>query len=176
MLDRNGNPIKAHESDSEWIRSFDVSDIKCLVVCRGPVRKEAFDHSGLIYGIGHAVYTLSDPRAVILKRKADELAREKGLEKEFALYAAIERIAPDVIRRVKRSNIIAAANVDFYSGFVYTMLNIPQDLFTPIFAIARIAGWCAHRIEEQISGGRIIRPAYKNVLGKRNYVPMRKRG
>ncbi|MGQ9629242.1 MAG: citrate/2-methylcitrate synthase [bacterium] len=139
------------------------------------LRKEAFDRSGLIYGMGHAVYTLSDPRAIMLKQKASELAKEKGREKEFQLYSSIERITPKVFAEVKGSNKIIAANVDFYSGFVYDMLDIPFELYTPIFAMARIAGWCAHRIEEIVSGGRIIRPAYKNVASRGNYKPLDER-
>lgn len=132
--------------------------------------KKAFDRSGLIYGIGHAVYTLSDPRAVLLKQNAEALAREKGREKEFRLYTSIERISKEVFRKYKNNDNPICANVDFYSGFVYSMLDIPVDLFTPLFAIGRIPGWCAHRIEEIISGGKIIRPAYKNVAGKRPYI------
>ena len=138
------------------------------------VRKESYNRTGLIYGMGHAVYTLSDPRTAILKNKASELATEKNITSELALYETIERIAPGIISKVKGDKIVAA-NVDFYSGFVYHMLGIPQDLFTPIFAIARIPGWCAHRIEELVSGGKIIRPAYKNVMKKRVYVPLAKR-
>ena len=134
------------------------------------LKKEAFDGSGLIYGMGHAVYTLSDPRAVLLKEKAIELAKEKGMDKEFNLYALIERLAPGIFYSIKGTDKEICANVDFYSGFVYNMLNIPEELHTPIFAIARIAGWCAHRVEELISGGRIIRPAYKSVADEREYV------
>lgn len=140
------------------------------------MRKEAFDHSGLIYGIGHAVYTLSDPRTILLKQKAEALSKEKGLEKEYRLYTTIERLAPEIFFREKKSSKVMCANVDFYSGFVYSMLNIPVELYTPIFAIGRMAGWCAHRIEELVNGGRIIRPAYKNVEPKRNYVPLGERG
>jgi citrate synthase len=136
------------------------------------VNKQAFDRSGLIYGIGHAVYTLSDPRTLLLKQNAEALAGEKGMEREFNLYTLIERIAPEVLNRIKQSDNPICANVDFYSGFIYAMLNIPYELFTPIFAIGRIPGWCAHRIEEIISGGKIIRPAYKNVAGKRKYVSL----
>jgi citrate synthase len=125
--------------------------------------------------MGHAVYTLSDPRAVLLKEKARELAETKGLLEEFRLYDAVERLTPQVFREIKGTSRPIAANVDFYSGFVYGMLNIPSELFTPIFAVARISGWCAHRIEELVSGGRIIRPAYKNVLGKQPYTPMAER-
>lgn len=127
------------------------------------VRKEAFDNSGLIYGIGHAVYTASDPRAVILKEKARELAEKTGHAEDFALYDKVERLGKEVLRAEKDPNKVVCANVDFYSGFVYRMLNIPPELFTPIFAMARVAGWCAHRIEEIVSGGKIIRPAYKAI-------------
>ncbi|MDR5658717.1 citrate/2-methylcitrate synthase [Serpentinicella sp. ANB-PHB4] len=133
-------------------------------------RKEAYDQSGLIYGIGHAVYTDSDPRAVLLKSKAHELAKEKGMEEELELYVNIEKYAPGVLADVRGIKDVRTANVDFYSGFVYTMLNIPMELYTPLFAVARIPGWCAHRLEELVSGGKIIRPAYKNVSEKRNYV------
>lgn len=139
------------------------------------MRKEAFDRSGLIYGIGHAVYTVSDPRTSLLKRNAEELAKVKSMEKEYKLYTTIEKLTPGVFYNEKKNNKIVCANVDFYSGFVYQMLNIPMELFTPIFAIGRIVGWCAHRIEELMNGGRIIRPAYKSVVGRRSYVPMDER-
>ena len=139
------------------------------------MRKEAGDGSGLIYGMGHAVYTLSDPRAVILKRKAKEFAYRFGFEKDYELIASIERLTPEVYRKVKGKNKIMCANVDLYSGLIYRMLNIPDDLFTPIFATARIAGWCSHRMEELISGGMIIRPAYKNIAFAKKYVPMEER-
>ncbi|OLN32750.1 citrate/2-methylcitrate synthase [Desulfosporosinus metallidurans] len=134
--------------------------------------KEAFDRSGLIYGIGHAVYSISDPRAVILKEYVAQLAREKGLEDEFNLYAAVERLAPQVISKSNKMYKGVSANVDFYSGFVYRMLNIPIEMFTPIFAISRIVGWSAHRIEEIVNSGKIIRPAYKSVAPRRNYIRM----
>ena len=139
------------------------------------LRKEAFDGSGLIYGMGHAVYTLSDPRAVLLKEKAAELAQATGMEKEFRLYQTIEKLSPEIFCEVKKDTKTICANVDFYSGFVYKMLNIPEDLYTPIFAMARMPGWAAHRIEELISGGRIIRPAYKSVLSSQEYVPLKQR-
>lgn len=140
------------------------------------LRKEAFDRKGLIYGMGHAVYTLSDPRAVLLKGKAKDLAREKGYEQEFKLYDLVERLTPAIFKRVKNSNKVISANVDFYSGFVYHMLDIPMDLFTPIFAAARVPGWAAHRIEEIINGGRILRPAYKHIRQEAmTYVPIRDR-
>lgn len=139
------------------------------------IRKEAFDRSGLIYGIGHAVYTVSDPRTILLKQKAEKLAGEKGLEKEYRLYTNVEKLAPGVFFREKNNDKVMCANVDFYSGFVYKSLNIPMELFTPIFATGRIAGWCAHRIEELVNGGRIIRPAYKSVIGKKSYQPLNER-
>lgn len=139
------------------------------------LRREAFDHAGLIYGVGHAVYTLSDPRAVLLQEKAADLAVEKGLETEFGLYRIIARLAPELLKKEKNSNKVVAANVDFYSGFVYQMLNIPKEMYTPIFCIARTAGWAAHRIEELVSGARIIRPAYRDVLKNRSYLPLAER-
>ena len=137
--------------------------------------REAFDGSGLIYGMGHAVYTISDPRAVLLKEKAEQLAQVTGMEEEFQLYKSVEKLSPQVFCEEKKDTKTISANVDFYSGFVYKMLDIPEDLYTPIFAMARMPGWAAHRIEELISGGRIIRPAYKNVLSNGNYVPLKQR-
>lgn len=135
---------------------------------RKVVRKEAYDRTGLVYGIGHAVYTLSDPRAVILKKFASQLAEGSEYENEYKMLETIERLAPEIIteerqaagRSISKS---LCANVDMYSGFVYSMMGIPEDLFTPLFACARMAGWAAHRFEEIVSGGRIIRPAYKNI-------------
>lgn len=127
------------------------------------IDKEAFDGSGLIYGMGHAVYTLSDPRAVVLKQYAESLSEEKGLEEEFHLYESVEKIASELLTSHKRLSKPICCNVDFYSGFVYSMLGIPTQLYTPIFAISRISGWCAHRIEELVNEGKIIRPAYKYV-------------
>lgn len=124
---------------------------------------EAFDKSGLIYGMGHAVYTDSDPREVILKKYARELAEEKGMNEEFHLYETVEKISGDLIMKKHRRFKPVCANVDFYSGFIYTMLGIPRELFTPIFAISRISGWSAHRLEELVNKGKIIRPAYKYV-------------
>jgi citrate synthase len=140
------------------------------------IRKEAFDRSGLVYGMGHAVYTYSDPRAVLLKAKAKEMAQEKGYLKEFRLYERVEALVPPIFRRVKNNDKVISANVDFYSGFVYHMLDVPMDLYTPLFAIARIAGWSAHRIEEIINGGRIIRPAYKHIRSDElTYTPLKDR-
>lgn len=160
--------IKANVKD--WSSEKEVSDY-----IRKIATKEAFDKSGLVYGMGHAVYTISDPRALLLKKKAEELAKEKGCMEEFGLYNLIEKVAPSIIQEVHKSDKKVCPNVDFYSGFVYTMLNIPRELFTPLFAISRISGWCAHRIEELVSGGRIYRPAYKNVSKERPYVPIKER-
>ena len=160
--------IKEHVKD--W---SDEKEIAAYLV--KILKKEVFDRSGLIYGIGHAVYTLSDPRTILLKEKAEKLAEEKGMQEEYKLYTIIERLAPEVFYQVKNASKIMCANVDFYSGFVYRMLNIPTELYTPIFAVGRISGWCAHRIEELINGGRIIRPAYKCVVSKKNYVPLNER-
>ncbi len=135
--------------------------------------KQAFDKSGLIYGIGHAVYSLSDPRTTILKKYVGNLAKEKGTEKELALYELVERVAPELLK-LKRNRPVSA-NVDFYSGFVYRMLGLPLELYTPIFAIARIAGWSAHRIEELMNSGKIVRPAYKNVAKHTDYIPINER-
>jgi citrate synthase len=139
------------------------------------LRKEAFDKAGLIYGIGHAVYSISDPREVIFEHYASKLAKEKGLEEEFNLYLKVEELAPGVIAEHTGNNKVISANVDFYSGFVYRMLEIPIEMFTPIFAISRISGWSAHRIEEIISHGKIIRPAYKSVALRREYIPLKDR-
>lgn len=138
-------------------------------------KKEAFDYSGKIYGMGHAVYTISDPRALLLREKARKLAEEKNCMEEYNLYRMVEEIAPEIIMEVHHSDKQICANVDLYSGFVYTMLNIPRELYTPIFAISRIAGWSAHRIEELVAGGRIYRPAYKNVCEERKYIPLDRR-
>lgn len=136
------------------------------------LHKEAFDRKGLIYGMGHAVYSLSDPRARVFKGFVEDLATEKGLHDEYDLYSMVERIGPQIIAGERAIFKGVSANVDFYSGFVYSMLDIPLELFTPIFAIARIAGWSAHRIEELINVDKIIRPAYMSVSEKREYVEM----
>ena len=135
------------------------------------VDKQAFDRKGLIYGMGHAVYSLSDPRARVFKHFVEALAIEKGREKDFALYSMIERLAPEVIAEKRKIYKGVSANVDFYSGFVYDMLGIPKELYTPLFAVARIAGWSAHRIEELVTADKIIRPAYKSLVTNREYEP-----
>lgn len=136
--------------------------------------KEGFDRSGLVYGMGHAIYTKSDPRTVQLKRKAEELADATGNMREFKLYDIIEELTPEIFAR-KKGNKHMCANVDMYSGFVYQCLNIPPELYTPLFAVSRMPGWCAHRIEEVLYGGKIIRPAYKSVCGRNEYVPIDER-
>ena len=139
------------------------------------IRKEEGDGSGLIYGMGHAVYTLSDPRAILLKKYAYDLAEEKGFGHEFRLVEAVERLTPQVFLEEKGNDKAMCANVDMYSGLVYRALGIPEDLFTPLFAVARMAGWCAHRIEELTTGGRIIRPAYKAIARQKPYTPLSER-
>ena len=162
--------IKANVKD--WTSEKEVGNYLMKIA-----HKEAGDRSGLIYGMGHAIYTISDPREVLLKAKAKKLAKEKGegFLEELALYELIEKLSPAIIQEVHNSDKKICANVDMYSGLVYSMLNIPRELFTPIFAISRIAGWSAHRIEEIVSGGRIYRPAYKNVSKERDYVPILER-
>ncbi len=164
MIEDIKNQVKDWENDEE------VAAYLLRVLTR-----DAFDRSGLIYGVGHAVYSVSDPRAVILKRYAAKLASEKGLENEFNLYSKVEKLAPEVIAQHTKIYKGVSANVDFYSGFVYQMLNLPLEMFTPIFALARIAGWSAHRIEEIVNAGKIIRPAYKSVVHRQTYVPLNER-
>ena len=139
------------------------------------LHKKAFDKTGLIYGIGHAIYSVSDPRAKVFKGFVEQLAKEKNLEAEYNLYATVERLAPEIIAGERKMYKGVSANVDFYSGFVYDMLGLPRELYTPIFAMARIAGWSAHRIEELVSVDKIIRPAYKSLVSKREYVERDKR-
>ncbi|MGL4392701.1 MAG: citrate/2-methylcitrate synthase [Fusobacteriaceae bacterium] len=139
------------------------------------LKKEVFDKKGLIYGMGHAVYTESDPRAILLKEKARELAIKRGKEKEFALYENIDRLSVEIFKEIRGANTVISANVDLYSGFVYGILEIPSELFTAFFAISRVAGWCAHRIEQILSDEKIIRPAYKNVAEPQKYVSLDKR-
>lgn len=160
--------IKAHITD--WTNEEEVAAYLQKIL-----NKEAFDHSGLIYGMGHAVYTLSDPREVILKKFARELAEEKGMMAEFELYELVERLAGRMIMEHRKLFKNVCANVDFYSGLVYSMLGIPEELFTPIFAIARMPGWSAHRLEELINANKIIRPAYKYVGHHTEFTEMEER-
>ena len=139
------------------------------------VKKETFDKKGLIYGMGHAVYSLSDPREEVFRKFVEELASEKGKDKDLYLYESIERIAPEVIAKERKIYKGVSPNVDFYSGFVYEMMGIPRELFTPLFAIARISGWSAHRIEELVADNKIIRPAYRSLVKPRSYVPLEDR-
>ena len=139
------------------------------------INKEAYDKTGLIYGMGHAVYTLSDPRAQLLKAKALEMAESTGSTDEFLMYDRIERMTPELFSQIKGGGKQLCANVDLYSGFVYSMMNIPEELYTPLFAVSRVASWCAHRMEEIVAGGKIIRPAYKSVTVKREYIPIEER-
>ncbi|MBR3290015.1 MAG: citrate/2-methylcitrate synthase [Clostridia bacterium] len=139
------------------------------------LNREAFDKAGLIYGIGHAVYSISDPRARVFRSYVEQLSSEKGLHDEFSLYAKVEELAPKIIASQKKMYKGVSANVDFFSGFAYSMLGLPAELYTPLFAIARIAGWSAHRLEELISAGKIIRPAYQSVCEDRAYLPLDQR-
>ncbi|MDE5854552.1 MAG: citrate synthase [Ruminococcus sp.] len=164
MLDNFKANIKNWENESE------VADYM-----RRTIRKETNDKSGLIYGMGHAVYTISDPRAVILKKKAFELAKGREIEAEFRLLETIEHLTPEIFKEVKGNSKAMCANVDMYSGLVYRMLGIPDELFTPLFAVARMAGWAAHRMEEIITGNRIIRPAYKAIAKELEYVRLEDR-
>ena len=154
----------------DWTDEEEVKDY-----LRRLLNKEAFDHAGLIYGMGHAVYSQSDPRAKVFKGFVESLSSEKGRHEEFALYSLVERLAPEVIAEERRIYKGVCANVDFYSGFVYRMLGIPDELFTPLFATARISGWSAHRIEELINSNKIIRPAYKAISPMREYTDMENR-
>ena len=155
---------------SDWTDEEEVG-----AYLRKLLHKEAFDHAGLIYGVGHAIYSKSDPRAEVLKGYVEKLSVEKGLEKEFALYSLVERLAPQIIAEERKMYKGVSINVDFYSGFVYDMLDLPLELYTPIFAIARISGWSAHRLEELANNGKIIRPAYKPIGEDRDYVSIDER-
>lgn len=152
-------------SDEEEVKNYLVSLL----------RKQGFDKTGLIYGMGHAVYSLSDPRAKLLGQFVEGLSEEKGRQEEYALYSLVERLAPQVISEERKIYKGVSANVDFYSGFIYSMLDLPAELYTPLFAIARIAGWSAHRIEELLNSSKIIRPAYKNIATHRDYINLNDR-
>ncbi|MCL2070361.1 MAG: citrate/2-methylcitrate synthase [Treponema sp.] len=158
------------EAISDWNDDAEIS-----AYIEKLLNKEAFDKSGLVYGMGHAVYSLSDPRALIFRGFVEKLAKEKGREKEYGLYSKVEYLAPEIIGKRRRIYKGVSANVDFYSGLVYSMLDLPEELFTPLFAVARISGWSAHRIEELVNAGKIIRPAYKSVSKHVSYVPFEER-
>jgi citrate synthase len=160
--------LKAHVSD--WEDDAQIADYLHKLL-----DKQAFDKAGLIYGMGHPVYSVSDPRTIMLRGYAEQLAAEKGFSKEFALHSRVERLAPLIISSKRRIYNGVSANVDFYSGFVYQLLDIPAELYTPLFAISRVVGWSAHRLEELSGGGKIIRPAYKSVSPVRQYVPLAER-
>ena len=162
------NDIKANVKN--WEDDGEIADYLKKILL-----KQAHDGSGLIYGMGHAIYTKSDPRAVLLKEYAAKLAKAKNCEKEFELYKSVERLTPDLFHEIKGNTQALAANVDFYSGFVYSMLGIPSELYTPLFAMARVVGWSAHRIAEVMTNNKIIRPAYKSVVKKTEYIPLEKR-
>ena len=172
-----GANIKVMEMMSDL--KHNVKDIKdedeIRVYLEKLVDKQAFDRKGLIYGMGHAVYSLSDPRAVVFKSFVESLAKEKDRMDDYQLYSTIERLAPEVIADKRKIYKGVSANVDFYSGFVYSMLDIPVELYTPIFAMARVVGWSAHRMEELVNADKIMRPAYKSVAGRKPYQPMTKR-
>lgn len=155
---------------SDW-----TDEEELAVYLRKLLHKEAFDRSGLIYGVGHAIYSKSDPRAEIFRSFVGRLSEEKGLKKEFDLYSLVEKLGPKVISAERQMYKGVSTNVDFYSGFAYSMLGLPMELYTPIFAIARISGWCAHRMEELTNNGKIIRPAYKAIAAEQAYMPMGER-
>jgi citrate synthase len=160
--------LKAQIAD--WADDEEISAYLTRVLA-----KEAFDGSGLIYGMGHPVYSVSDPRTIILREYARDLAVSKGLADEYRLLTRVEDLAPAAIARSRTMYKGVSANVDFYSGYIYRMLGIPEELYTPLFAISRVVGWCAHRIEEIANGGKIIRPAYKSVAERREYIPLEER-
>ncbi len=170
----NSRVLKQFEEIKANVSHWD-DDEEVAAYVRRILSGEASDHTGLVYGMGHAVYTLSDPRTVILKKAARTLAEQKGMLAELELMEAIERVTPQAFAEVTGKEKVMCANVDMYSGLIYRMLDIPQDLFTPLFAVARITGWCAHRMEEVLTGGRIYRPAYKPLLRHKEYVPISQR-
>lgn len=161
--------IKAHVADVH-------DDEEVAAYLTKMLHKEAGDMSGLVYGMGHAVYTLSDPRAVILKQEAKKAAQMAGMQEDFALLDAVERLTPELMKKERGTDKAICANVDMYSGLIYRSMGISEELFTPLFAVARISGWCAHRIEELLTGGRIIRPAYKPYGKEKAYIPLEERG
>lgn len=161
--------IAAHVGD--WSSDTQVADYLTRILGR-----EAFDGTGLIYGLGHAVYTVSDPRAEVVREQARKLAEEKGELDKLELIGRVERLGPELMREVRGITKPISTNIDLYTGFVYSMLGIPKDLYTPIFAMARCAGWAAHRMEELYGAARIIRPAYRSVMGDSAYVPIGRRG
>ena len=170
----NAKVVAMHRDIREHVRDWENED-ELSSYLEKILRRQAFDGTGLIYGMGHAVYTLSDPRAELCRRYARSLAQDKGMGEEFALIERIERLAPDVMREVRGTKKPICANIDLYTGFIYQMLGIPQELFTPLFAVARMAGWSAHRMEELLCAHRIIRPAYRSVMEHERYLPIAQR-
>lgn len=170
----NANVMDMMRNIKENVKNWRDRDEVAAYIAR-IIRKEAHNKSGLVYGMGHAVYTKSDPRAIILKQKARELAEAKDRTDEFELYVNVETVTPGLFQEIKKSDKVISPNVDFYSGFVYDMLGFSLPIYTPLFAMARVVGWSAHRIDELINGGRIIRPAYKSVAEPQPYVPMNDR-
>ena len=166
----NQRVLRQFEEVKQNVRDW-KDDEEVAAFVRRILQGEVSDHSGLVYGMGHAVYTLSDPRTVILKKSARRLAEQKNMLNELELMEAIERVTPRVFAEVTGKEKVMCANVDMYSGLIYRMLDIPTDLFTPLFAVARITGWCAHRMEETLTGGRIYRPAYKSLIRHKEYIP-----
>ena len=158
------------ENVKDWADEEEVS-----AYLEALLNKEAFDKAGLIYGMGHAIYSISDPRAVTFRKFVKALSEEKGYEKEFALYSLVEKLAPEIIAKKRKMYKGVSPNVDFYSGFAYQMLGLPMEFYTPLFAIARIAGWSAHRMEEICHNGKIMRPAYMTVCEHKDYIPMKDR-
>lgn len=158
-------------SVKDWEDEEEISSYLAKII-----RREAFDGAGLIYGMGHAIYTYSDPRCVLLKERAERLAQHnEDFQKEYNLYTKVEKLTPKVFKEIKQNDKVMCANVDMYSGFVYKMLGIPEDMYTPLFAVSRIVGWCAHRLEETLGCDRIIRPAYKSITHKKEYIPINER-
>ena len=166
--------MRMFEDMKEHIRDWEDED-EVREYLRGLLNRKGFDRSGLIYGMGHAVYSLSDPRADIFRGFVKSLSEEKGLTKEYRLYSMVEMLAPKVIGEERKTYKGVSANIDFYSGFVYHMLGLPAELFTPVFAMARIAGWSAHLMEEIINAGKIIRPSYMSIGSRQPYVPLDQR-
>lgn len=171
-----GANIKVVEMFNDMKNSIDITDDNKIVeYLEALLDGKAFDNAGLIYGMGHAVYSISDPRARIFRDSVKNLAKEKGLDKEFSLYEKVEKFAPQIIAKKRKIYKGVSANIDFYSGLAYSMLNIPIELYTPLFATARISGWSAHRMEELVNTGKIIRPAYMSVSEEQKYIPIDKR-
>ena len=170
----NSKVVHMHEDIRNHVKNWDNDD-EIAAYLEKILRREAFDGSGLIYGMGHAVYSISDPRAQVFKSFVGQLAHEKGRDADFALYTMVEEMAPKVIAQERHIYKGVSANVDFYSGFVYSMLGLPPELYTPVFAMARIVGWSAHRLEELINTDKIIRPAYRCVQPAEPYVALKER-